>query len=81
MKRFKIIIAVGLLNLIHGGIHILQFIQSVLLTYYSFGSENEHNWVHELMENPFMGLLWGALGALTIYIGYKDYLHHKFHKD
>lgn len=80
MKRFKILIAVGVLNLIHGGFHILQFLQSILLTYYTLRHEDE-SWIHKIMESPIMGLFWGLLGALTLYIGYKDYKHHKFHKD
>lgn len=76
MKAFKIIIVIGLLNVIHGAIHIFQFIQSVLLTYYSF-NHNGSGWISKIMENPWMGLVWGFLGMLTIYIGYKDYKHHK----
>lgn len=80
MKSFKIIIAVGVLNIIHGGIHIFQFIQSMLLTYYSF-SDTKSVWIEKVMESPWMGLLWGALGFFTLYIGYNDYKHHKKHKD
>jgi len=80
MKRFKIIIAVGVLNVIHGAVHIFQFIQSLFLTYYSF-QHDEDNWVHKVMENPIMGLLWGFLGFVTLYIGWKDYKHHKEHHD
>ncbi len=80
MKRFRIIIAVGVLNLIHGGIHIFQFIQSFLLTYYSF-NHKDGEWLEKLMESPWMGLLWGLLGVITLVIGYNDYKHHKFHKD
>jgi hypothetical protein len=76
MKTFKIIIIVGLLNVIHGAIHIFQFIQSVLLTYYSL-SHKGGDWISKLMESPWMGLVWGSLGILTLYIGYNDYKHHK----
>jgi hypothetical protein len=58
MKTFKLIILVGILNVVHGAIHIFQFIQSVLLTYYSV-SHKESGWIHKIMENPWMGLVWG----------------------
>ena len=80
MKRFKIIIAVGVLNVIHGGIHIFQFLQSMLLTYYSI-NQTKSEWLEAIMESPWMGLVWGLLGILTLYIGYNDYKHHKHHKD
>jgi hypothetical protein len=80
MKSFKIIIAVGVLNLIHGGIHIFQFLQSVLLTYYSL-NHTENETMEKIMESPWMALLWGALGIMTLWIGIRDYKHHKHHKD
>ena len=80
MKSYKFIIAVGLLNVIHGGVHVFQFIQSFLLSYYSI-YHKDGGWIHKLMENPWMGLVWGLLGIFTLYIGYNDYKHHKKHKD
>jgi len=80
MKSYKLIIAVGAMNVIHGGVHIFQFIQSFLLSYYSL-SHKDGEWVHKIMENPWMGLVWGILGILTLYIGFRDYKHHKHHKD
>jgi hypothetical protein len=76
MKTFKIIIFVGLLNVIHGAIHIFQFVQSMILTYYSI-SHKEGGWIEKLMESPWMALVWGSLGIITLYIGYNDYKHHK----
>lgn len=80
MKKFKILITVGVLNVIHGGIHIFQFIQSMLLTYFSF-THQDNSTLEMIMESPWMGLLWGALGILTLYIGWNDYKHHKLHHD
>jgi hypothetical protein len=77
MKNFKILIAVGVMNIIHGSIHIFQFIQSMLLTYYSVSNKESGAWIHKLMESPWMGLVWGFIGFITLYIGYQDYEHHK----
>lgn len=78
MKSFKILIAVGIINLIHGSIHIFQFIQSVLLTYNSLNHKS--NWINKVMENPWMGIVWGLIGVITIIIGINDYKHHKNEK-
>jgi hypothetical protein len=80
MKSFKFVIAFGFFNLLHGGIHILQSVQSFLLTYFSLSGKNIE-WIDRVMESPWMGLFWGLLGIATIWIGYRDYKHHKFHKD
>lgn len=80
MKRFRIFIALGVLNILHAGVHGFQFLQSIILTYYSISHKND-TWIHSIMESPWMGLLWGLLGILTLYIGYNDYKHHKEHND
>jgi hypothetical protein len=80
MKRFKVLITVGIFNTIHGGIHIFQFFQSLLLSYYSI-SHTEGSWLEKVMESPWMGLVWGLLGIITLYIGWNDYKRHKKHKD
>lgn len=76
MKSYKVIIFVGILNVLHGAIHIFQFVQSALLTYYSMNHKGD-SWIGKLMENPWMALVWGLLGIITLYIGYNDYKHHK----
>jgi hypothetical protein len=74
----KTLIFIGSVNIIHGLIHLIQFLQSALLFSYSLNG-NQENWIHELMENPYMGLVWAILGIVTVVIGYRDYKHHTKH--
>lgn len=69
MKKTFLLISVGVLNTLHGVLHLIQFIQSILL----FGIGN----VHELLENPFFSLLMGVIGILSLVIGIKDFIHHR----
>lgn len=79
MEKHKTLLFVGALNLFHGLMHIFQFLQSVILTYYNIEGK-EHSWLHELLESPLMGFVWGMTGVLTLVIGYRDYKHHKNQK-
>lgn len=69
MKKTFLLISVGVLNTLHGVLHLIQFIQSILL----FGIGN----AHELLENPFFSLLMGVIGILSLVIGVKDFIHHR----
>lgn len=81
MKTLAIIL-LGILNILHGLSHGLQLIQSLLLASYSLsGIHDESNWYHSLMENPYMGIVWLLVGVSTVYLGIKDFKHHKHHKD
>ncbi len=74
-KKISIfLIGLGSLNLIHGGLHLFQFLQSVLLLTNSF-NENEH--LEEILHNPILSLIWAIIGLSTLYIGIKDYKHHE----
>ena len=76
MKKIFIIIFIGFLNTIHGLLHIIQFIQSMILLKYSTVKE-EHSFVEEMIHNPIFSLIMGFIGIITLIIGLKDYLHHK----
>ena len=76
MKKIFIIIFIGFLNTIHGLLHIIQFIQSMILLKYSTVKE-EHSFVEEMIHNPIFSLIMGFIGIITLIIGIKDYLHHK----
>jgi hypothetical protein len=80
MKKIFIIIFIGFLNTIHGLLHIIQFIQSMILLKYSTVKE-EHSFVEEMIHNPIFSLIMGFIGIITLIIGIKDYLHHKKHKN
>lgn len=79
MKKAFILISVGLLNFLHGTLHIIQFIQSMFLVAYSVDHHNSHeeSWIDTLFSNPFFAIFWAIVGILTFAIGIKDYLHHK----
>ena len=69
-------ILIGSANVLHGGLHVLQFIQSVFLVVKST-QDHETGFLH----SPLWGLVWAALGILSLYIGIKDFRHHRNHKD
>lgn len=79
MKRYSTLIFLGVLNIVHAATHIFQFVQSMFLMSYSI--THKETWFHHAMESPWMGVLWGLLGVLTLYLGVRDYRHHKHHKD
>lgn len=77
MKKGLLLIGVGALNLTHGILHIVQFIQSVVLVkVYTVGVE-EDGITHEIMHSPYMAGLWGIIGIYTLVIGIKDFRHHR----
>jgi len=78
MKKSIFLISVGILNLLHGSFHIIQFIQSMIFVVYSTHNiENEHSLIDDMMHSPVFALIMGAIGILTLIIGIKDYKHHK----
>jgi len=74
-KSGKTMIILGVLTLLHGLMHLLQFVQSVLLLSFSISKEN--NWLHKLMENPYFGLLWAVVGLIALVTGVKDFRNKK----
>jgi hypothetical protein len=76
MKRSTILIGLGSLNLIHGILHILQFIQSVLLVSSSLNEEH-HTGLDAVLHSPILSIVWAVIGLITLYIGIKDFRHHK----
>lgn len=79
LKSSIILISVGFMNLLHGLLHILQFLQSVILFKASTEHSHHHNdsFLESLLHNPYFALLWGLIGILTLWIGIKDFKHHK----
>ena len=76
MGRIFITIFIGLLNTIHGILHIIQFIQSMILFNYSTSGEH-HSFFEELIHNPIFSLIMGIVGIVTLVMGIRDYIHHK----
>jgi len=79
MKKSTILIGLGSLNLIHGILHILQFVQSILLV--SSSLEKDNNGLDFVLHSPILSIVWVVIGLITLYIGIKDFRHHnKCHK-
>ena len=76
MKRSTILIGLGSLNLIHGILHILQFVQSVLLVSSSLEREH-HTGLDAVLHSPILSVVWAVIGLITLYIGIKDFRHHE----
>jgi len=70
-NKSLILISLGSINLIHAVLHILQFIQSLLLVGNSIVPENS------FLHSPVFGMVWAIIGLATLYIGIKDFRHHK----
>ena len=75
MKKSTILIGLGSLNLIHGILHILQFIQSILLV--SSSLENDNTGLNFILHSPILSIVWVVIGLITLHIGIKDFRHHK----
>jgi hypothetical protein len=78
MGKHFILISVGVLNVLHGSFHIIQFIQSMFFVAYATHEHHNHSSVIEsIMYNPIFALVMGIVGIATLAIGIKDYRHHK----
>lgn len=71
-KKSLLLIGLGGINLLHAVLHLLQFFQSlILVTTYHKCEE------HGILSNPIFNLIWATIGILTLYVGIKDFNHHK----
>ena len=79
-KKYKsslVLIGVGFMNFLHGALHIIQFLQSVILFKTSTNDHNHEDSFLDILHNPYFALLWGVIGIITLWIGIKDFRHHK----
>ena len=79
IKRSLLFIGLGIINLLHAGLHIIQFIQSLFLVSMSVEYHHHHHdesFLETLLHNPVFALIWGIIGILTLIIGIKDFKHH-----
>ena len=76
MKKSFSLIGIGVLNVLHGSIHLLQAIQSIFIV-----TATENSWTHTLMESPYMAPVWIFIGVVSLVLGYRDYKHHHKHKN
>lgn len=78
MKKGKgfILIGVGLVNLLHAILHILQFVQSFLIVKESLKSE-EHQGISYILHSPVFIVIWTIVGIVTLWMGVRDFIHHR----
>ena len=83
MKKFKtslVLIGIGIMNFLHAALHLLQFIQSIILVKASTNNHTHHHhddsFLESLLHNPYFAILWAIVGISTLWIGIKDYKHH-----
>lgn len=80
MKKFKtslVLIGVGVMNFLHAALHLLQFIQSIILVKASTHQhQHDDNFLESLLHNPYFAFLWAIIGISTLWVGIKDYKHH-----
>lgn len=79
-KKSIVLIGLGVINVLHAGLHILQFIQSVLLVRSASIIKEEHineSFIDSMLHTPYFAILWAIVGIFTLWIGIKDFIHHK----
>jgi predicted membrane protein len=91
MKKYITIISLGIINLLHASLHIIQAIQSFLLVNQAvnkprhFGEKyldevsnfsNQDVFI-QILHSPYFAILWAIIGIFTLYIGIKDFIHHR----
>jgi len=78
MKKHIVLISLGIVNIFHGLLHIIQFIQSMFFVAYAT-NKHTHNegFVEQVMHSPIFALLMGTIGIVTLVLGIRDYQHHK----
>lgn len=69
MLKPYFLVSLGIVNLLHGGLHLYQFVMSML-------------WVSTLSHIETVGSMIGSLviglfGVISLWIGISDYIHHK----
>jgi hypothetical protein len=78
LKKALLFIGLGTINLLHAGLHIIQFIQSIFLVTMSVEHHHSHDegLIESLLHNPIFALFWGIIGLLTLWVGIRDFRHH-----
>lgn len=77
MKKHIVLISVGVMNVLHGSFHLIQFIQSMFFVAYATNEHHNEGIIDTIMCSPIFALIMGAIGIFTLVIGIKDYRHHK----
>ena len=79
MKKYALLISLGVINLLHASMHIVQFIQSIMLMGVSIEvhDHGKENFIEHLLHNPILNIIWGLIAIVTLYLGVRDFIHHK----
>lgn len=78
VKKSVIIIGIGIINLLHAGLHIVQFIQSLILVKESISHHHKNEGVIDtILHNPIFAFIWALVGLATLWMGIKDFRHHR----
>ena len=73
MRKALLLIGLGGINILHGLLHLIQFIQSILLV----GNILPNNRIETILHSKVLTLVWAIVGIITLYIGIRDFTHHK----
>ena len=76
LNKSFILIGIGVVNILHASMHIVQFFQSLILISASTHNE-EDGFFNELLHNPILNIVWAIIGIFTLYLGIKDFRHHR----
>lgn len=77
IRKSIVIIGIGMLNLLHATLHIIQFIQSMILVKESMNEHSNETGIDAFLHNPFVAIVWGLIGLGTLWMGIKDFRHHR----
>lgn len=77
LKKSIVLIGLGIVNILHAGMHILQFIQSLLLIKASTNHHHHEGILEVMLHSPYFAILWAIVGIFTLWIGVKDFIHHR----
>jgi hypothetical protein len=76
LKKSIALIGLGFVNILHASMHLIQFIQSVLLINHSHHPHDDGVF-DTISHNPYLSILWVIVGVFTLWVGIKDFIHHK----
>lgn len=71
-NKSYVLIGLGVTNIIHALLHFLQFLQSLL-----WMSQGHNEQLDNLLHSPFFSIIWFFVGIVSLYIGVKDFRHHR----
>ena len=79
IRKSIIFIGLGVMNLFHAGLHVIQFFQSFLILNMVSHNHNHHseNIFTTIIYSPIFSGFWVLIGLITLWIGVKDFIHHK----